>query len=189
MIKNKNDKRYIKSKVRLEENYFREVREKGLVGLKIQNIYRGANVHASTFFRHYRGIRGMTNEVRLEMRGEYNRMIKMIDKHGGRNRDVVYETFKFIERHGDYFETAVRINNVMMFEWMGKKIWKRMVKTRYRYGMRRIEAVYIYEVMGIMTAWIRDEKMAVEKIEQYVEYVMQISSGGMSRLSLFADKE
>lgn len=188
MVKNKNDKRYLKSKERLECNYFKEVRENGLVGLKAQKIYRGAKVHASTFFRHYRNLFGMTDGVRLEMKTEYNKMARMIDKHGGRNWDLVYETFKFIERHGEYFEAAVAINNTTMFEWMGKKIWKRTVKTKYRYGMRRIETVFVYEVIGIMTTWIRDEKMDAGKINQYVGYVIKISSGGISRLSLFADK-
>ena len=172
----------------MEQNYFKTIRDNGLIGLKIQKIYRGANVHASTFFRHYHNIYGIADGIRSEMKSEYNSMIKMLDKHGGKSKDVVYETFKFIERHGDYFETAVIINNTMMFEWMGKKIWKRTVKTRYRYGMKRIESVFVYEVIGIMVTWIRDEKMDVEKIDQYVEYIMKISSGGVSRLSLFADK-
>ena len=190
MVKNKNDRRYIRSKIKLEDNYLREVREQnGLVGVEAQRICRGANVHASTFFRHYHNIRGIVNGVRLDIKLEYSRMLGRIDKHGGKNRDVIYETFKFIERHGDYFETAIIVNNTMMLEWIGKKIWKRIVKTKYRYGMKRIEVVYIYELIGIMTTWIRDEKMDINKIDQYVDYVIKISSGGISRLNLFADKE
>ncbi|MBR3323774.1 hypothetical protein IKG16_02740 [Candidatus Saccharibacteria bacterium] len=190
MAKNKNDKRYIRSKIGMEENYLREIRKQGgLVGVKVKTICKGAKVHGTTFFRHYRNLAGIVKDVRNEVNIEYNNMIRRIIRHGGSFYDVAYETFKFIEQHKDYFETAIAINNTIMLEKVGKKIWKCARKTKYRYGMRRIEKVYIYEIIGVLISWMEDEKFNPEKIDQYVAYIVKISSGGLSRLSLLADKD
>ena len=174
----------------MEEKYFQEIKkQEGMVGVQVQNICRSAGIHVSTFFRHYRNMYGMVKDVRNEIDIEYRDMLKKVVKHGGGYRDVIYETFKYIEQHKGYFETAATINNTVIFEKMGKRLWKCAKKTRYQYGMKRIEKVYIYEIIGILLSWIEDEKFNPEKIDQYVAYIMKISSGGINRLSLFADKE
>lgn len=190
MVKNKNDKRYVRSKEGMEQHYFAEIRRQhGIVGVKAQTIYRGAHVHATTFFRHYRNLKGMVQAVRDDRVAEYNAAIRKVRRHGGKFHDVAYETFKFIERHADFFETAVAANNTEVLERIGEKLWKYARKTEYRYGMKRIEKVYVYEVIGVLTAWVEVEKCSAEKIDQYVAYVTKISSGGIKHLSLLADRE
>lgn len=190
MVKNKNDKRYIKSKIGIERNYFREVRKQGgMVGMRVKEIYNGANVHSATFFRHYKGLQGIARSVRKELKLEYNGNVRKIVQHGGKFRDVVYETLIFIDQHKDYFRTAMKVNNTLILEWIGKKMWKQIRKTQYQYGMKRIERVYVYEVIGVMISWIEDKDHSEERVNQYVNYIMKISSGGVSHLSLLADKE
>lgn len=55
--------------------------------------------------------------------------------------------------------------------------------------MKRIEYAYVYELIGILVAWIREEKCDATKISQYVKYVMIISRSGANHLGFLADEE
>ncbi|MBQ9019955.1 hypothetical protein IJ096_01370 [Candidatus Saccharibacteria bacterium] len=190
MVKNKNDKRYVRSKRGLEAGYYEEIRsQSGAIGVQARGIYRRAKVHSTTFMRHYGDLKGMSRSIRLEIKREYIGAMRKIEKSGGGLRDVTIMTFSFIKKHEDYFVTAATINNTLMLEWIGRKIWKRIRKTKYKFGLRRMEDAYVYELMGILTFWIRREKCDLDKTEQYVKYVMLISQEGMSRLGFLADKE
>lgn len=190
MVKNKNDKRYIRSKVKMEKNLFREARQqRGMVNVKAQAIYNGARVHSTTFMRHYHNLVGMIGSVRREIRSDYNTALRRIAKHRGNFKDIVLATFTVMRKHDDYFTTAAKIENMVMFEWIGQKLWKNFRKTNYHYGMERIEQVYKQEVIGVLMAWVKEEKLNIEKAGQYAEYIMKLSENCSQRLSFLADKE
>lgn len=190
MVKNKFDKRYVQSGNKMEACYLAEIKKQGIVaGVQSYKIYKGARVHASTFSRHYRNLKNLALKVRIDIKQRYFRRTKSIIKHNGTYDDIILATFDFIRQNCQYFQVAVRLDNIVIFEYIGQELWKAFYKTEYRYGMKRIKNLYIYEVIGIFVTWIRDEKLDSQKINQYKGYIIKLSEDCSQRLSFLAKED
>ena len=191
--KNKHDKRYQNSEARLRQAFLAEARARGsLFTIETGRISRRAGLNSATFHHHYTykstGLKSLARNIEHDYLTEYSQVLKRIAKYDDSISELARGTLLFIARHKSLVLTTSRLGYTDLFEQMGKRFWRYVHATPYRYGAKRIQTVFIYGYTSIILCWVREERCDPNKIEQYARYLSHLSRTGIKQLNFLADE-